>query len=70
MLGSATNKRLGRKLATSRFKLQCWTSNTTYQKVFTPVDPLHLGDATPIAQFTDEFTAQRAHPFVAAETLS
>jgi hypothetical protein len=32
-------------------------------KVFTPgVDPLHPGDATPIAQFTDEFTAQRVGP--------
>jgi hypothetical protein len=32
-------------------------------KVFAPgVDPLHPGDATPIAQFTDEFTAQRVGP--------
>jgi hypothetical protein len=32
-------------------------------KVFAPgVDPLHPGDATPIAQFTDEFTAQRVDP--------
>jgi hypothetical protein len=33
MLGSVTNKELGRKLATSRSKPQCWTSNTTYQMV-------------------------------------
>jgi hypothetical protein len=32
-------------------------------KVFAPgVDPLDPGDATPIAQFTDEFTAQRVSP--------
>jgi hypothetical protein len=32
-------------------------------KVFAPrVDPLHPGDAAPIAQFADEFTAQRVNP--------
>src|SRR5918992_1240625 len=32
-------------------------------KIFAPgVDPLHPGDATPIAQFADEFTAQRVNP--------
>jgi hypothetical protein len=32
-------------------------------KVFAPgVDPLHPGEAAPIAQFTDEFTAQRVSP--------
>ena len=36
---------------------------TVEGKVFAPgVDPLHPGEATPIAQFTDEFTGQRVSP--------
>ena len=36
---------------------------TVEGKVFAPgVDPLHPGEAAPIAQFTDEFTAQRVSP--------
>jgi hypothetical protein len=36
---------------------------TVEGKVFEPgVDPLHPGDATPIAQFADEFTGQRVSP--------
>jgi hypothetical protein len=36
---------------------------TVEGKIFAPgVDPLHPGDAAPIAQFTDEFTAQRVSP--------
>jgi hypothetical protein len=32
-------------------------------KVFAPgVDPLHPGEAAPIAQFSDEFTDQRVNP--------
>jgi hypothetical protein len=38
-------------------------AGTVEGKVFAPgVDPLHPGEATPIAQFTDEFTAQRVSP--------
>jgi hypothetical protein len=36
---------------------------TVEGKVFAPgVNPLHPGEAAPIAQFTDEFTAQRVNP--------
>jgi hypothetical protein len=36
---------------------------TVEGEVFAPgADPLHPSDATPIAQFTDEFTAQRVSP--------
>jgi len=36
---------------------------TVEGKVFAPgVDPLHPSDSAPIAQFTDEFTAQRVSP--------
>jgi hypothetical protein len=32
-------------------------------KIFAPgVDPLHPGETAPVAQFTDEFTAQRVNP--------
>ena len=38
-------------------------AGTVKGKIFAPgVDPLHPGDATPIAQFADEFTAQRVNP--------
>jgi hypothetical protein len=37
---------------------------TVEGEVFEPgVDPLHPGEAAPIAQFTDEFTAQRISPY-------
>jgi hypothetical protein len=36
---------------------------TVEGKIFAPgVDPLQPGEAAPIAQFTDEFTAQRIGP--------
>jgi hypothetical protein len=38
-------------------------AGTVEGRIFAPgVDPLHPGEAAPIAQFTDEFTAQRVNP--------
>jgi hypothetical protein len=38
-------------------------AGTVEGKIFAPgVDPLHPGETAPIAQFTDEFTAQRVNP--------